>query len=107
MVENIIALVSCLMCAVPFFIISIYNKDSREPISFWSGDTSLKGKVKNVREYNQEMAALYHKCALAFCITGLIFIFSMVFGTVLLCLECSVGILLVYRNYKRILNRYI
>ena len=39
MVGKIIGLVSCLMCAFPFLIISVYNKDSREPINFWSGDT--------------------------------------------------------------------
>ena len=66
MVGRIIALVSCLMCAFPFFIIAAYNKNSREPITFWSGDTTLKAKVKNVQEYNREMAVLYKKCALAF-----------------------------------------
>ena len=53
MVGKIIGLVSCLMCAFPFLIISVYNKDSREPINFWSGDTTLKSKVKNVVEYNK------------------------------------------------------
>lgn len=57
MVGRIIGLVSCLMCAVPFLIISVYNKDSKEPISFWSGDTTLKSKVKNIMEYNYKMAA--------------------------------------------------
>ena len=46
MVGKIIALVSCIMCALPFLIISVYNKDSKEPINFWSGDTTLKSKVK-------------------------------------------------------------
>lgn len=40
MVGNIIGLVSCLMCAVPFFILSAFGKDSDEPINFWSGDTT-------------------------------------------------------------------
>ena len=65
MIEGIIGLVSCLMCAVPFIIISVYNKDSREPISFWSGDTTLRTKVKNVSEYNKGMAKLYKRCAIA------------------------------------------
>lgn len=56
MVGRIVGLVSCLLCAVPFLIISVYNKDSKEPINFWSGDTSLKNKVKNVQDYNKEMA---------------------------------------------------
>lgn len=58
MVGRIVGLVFCLMCAVPFLIISVTNKDSKEPINFWSGDTTLKSKVKNVAEYNNKMAAL-------------------------------------------------
>ena len=52
MAERIIGLVCCLLCAFPFFVIGIYNKDSREPIHFWSGDVSLKNKVKDVKGYN-------------------------------------------------------
>ena len=82
MVGKIIALVSCLLCAVPFLIISIYNKDSKEPINFWSGDTSLKEKVADIKGYNKEMALLY------------------------LCFDCTLGIFLMYRVYKKILKRY-
>ena len=106
MVGKIIALVSCLMCAFPFFIIAVYNKGSREPIGFWSGDTSLKGKVKNVREYNREMAGLYKKCGFAFLITGIVFLFLPIVGVALLCFACTVGIYLVYRKYKSILWKY-
>lgn len=59
MVGGIIGLVACIMCAVPFFVISRYDKDSSEPIAFWSGDETLKTKVKDVKTYNQKMARLY------------------------------------------------
>ncbi len=106
MVGRIIALVSCLLCAFPFFVISVYNKDSREPIIFWSGDTSLKDKVKDVKGYNTEIAGLYKKCALFFLLTGILFIVFPIAGTVLLVFDCSVGIYLAYRIYKGILGRY-
>ena len=54
MMGKIIGLASCLMCTFPFLIISVYNKDSREPINLGSGDTTLKSKVKNVVEYNKK-----------------------------------------------------
>ncbi|MBQ8230926.1 MAG: hypothetical protein IJZ34_03205 [Lachnospiraceae bacterium] len=106
MVGRIVGLVSCIMCAFPFFIISIYNKDSKEPINFWSGDTTLKAKVKNVEEYNKEMALLYKKCAIAFLITGAGFFTMPIVGVIMICFDCTVGIYLVYRNYKRILYLY-
>ena len=99
-------LISCIMCSFPFFIISIYNRDSREPINFWSGDTSLKSKITNVVEYNKEMASLYKKCAIAFLITGIGFFVMPIIGVVILCFDCTLGIYIVYRNYNRILNLY-
>ncbi len=106
MIGNIIGFISCLLCAVPFFIIAMYDKDSKEPIHFWSGDTSLKTKVKNVSEYNKEMAILYKKCAFAFLITGIGCLIVSFLGVVLLCLDCTIGIYLVYQQYKNILSNY-
>lgn len=94
------------MCAVPFLILSIYNKDSKDPINFWSGDTSLKSKVRNVCEYNKEMAILYKKCAIAFLLTGIGFIIYPIIGIVMICFECTLGIYIVYRKYIKILNLY-
>lgn len=106
MVGRIIGLIACIMCAFPFVIISVYDKDSKEPINFWSGDTTLKSKVKNVQEYNKEMAGLYKKCAIAFLVTGIGFLIFSMLGIIMLCFDCTLGIYLVYRNYKKILNLY-
>ncbi|MFR7844071.1 MAG: hypothetical protein ACLU3U_14020 [Gallintestinimicrobium sp.] len=66
MAEKIVGLISCLLCAVPFLIIGIFEKNSKEPITFWSGDKTLKSKVKDVTAYNLEMGMLYQECAFAF-----------------------------------------
>ena len=106
MAERIIAFICCLLCAIPLLIISVYNKDSKDPISFWSGDTSLKKKLKNVRDYNKEMAQLYQKCAFVFLVTGIAFIIYPIAGIILLCFDCTIGIYIVYRKYKKILKIY-
>ena len=106
MVGRVIGLVSCLMCAIPFLIISVYNKDSKEPINFWSGDTTLKSKVKNVGEYNKKMAALYKRCAVAFFVSGIGFMVYPYLGVAMICFDCTLGIYLVYQNYKKILREY-
>lgn len=106
MVGRMVGLVSCLMCAVPFLIISVYNKDSKEPINFWSGDTTLKSKVRDVAGYNNEMAALYKRCATAFLISGIGFLILPFLGVIMICFDCTLGIYLMYRNYKRILSLY-
>lgn len=106
MVGRIVGLISCVMCAIPFFVIAVYNKDSKEPISFWSGDTSLKEKVRNVKDYNKEMALLYQRCSVAFLITGIGFLVTPVAGGIMICLDCTLGIYLMYKDYKRILSLY-
>lgn len=105
--EGIICLISCLMCAFPLFVMGYYNKNSKEPIIFWAGDKSLKEKVKNIKEYNLEMARLYMNCALAFVITGVVCLLFVWAGIVLILLECTVGIYVVWRLYKKILSRYV
>ena len=106
MFAGIVGLIAGIMCAFPFLVVSIYGKDSKEPISFWSGDTSLKSKVKNLPEYNKKMSSLYKKCAIAFLIMGVSFIFSPAIGLILIGLYCTLGVYIVYRIYKRILDMY-
>ena len=106
MVGRIIGLVSCLMCAIPFLIVSVYNKDSKDPINFWSGDSTLKLKVKNVAEYNKKMALLYNRCAVAFLVSGIGFMITSYLGLSMICFDCTIGIYLVYRKYKKVLEEY-
>lgn len=106
MLGRIIGLISCLMCAFPFLVIGVFNKDSKEPISFWSGDTTLKSKVKNVVEYNGKMAVLYKKCGIVFIISGIGWFISPVVGVIMICFDCTLGIWLVYKRYRKILDLY-
>lgn len=105
-IGGIIAFIACFMCAVPFIIISVYDKDSKEPINFWSGDKTLKSKVKNIQEYNKEMAALYKKCAIAFIIAGIGCMIHLLIGVFMICFNCTFGIYITYRCYKNILSKY-
>lgn len=106
MAGRIIGCICCLMCAVPFWVIAKYNKNSKDPISFWSGDTSLKDTVKNVPDYNREMAAVYNRYAWTFVAAAVGFLFHTLAGVAVLMLACTVGIFLVHRAYKKILQKY-
>ena len=86
-------------------LIGIFEKNSKEPITFWSGDKTLKSKVKDVTAYNLEMGMLYQKCAFAFMLSGICCLISLGFGIVMLVLDCTAGVYLMYRSYKRILER--
>lgn len=103
---KIVGLVVCLLCAVPFLIIGTFEKNSKEPITFWSGDKTLKSKVKDVTAYNLEMGMLYQKCAFAFMFSGICCLISLGFGIVIILLDCTAGAYLMYRSYKKILERH-
>ena len=51
------------------------------------------------------MGMLYQKCAFAFMLSGICCLISLGFGIVLLVLDCTAGVYLMYRSYKRILER--
>lgn len=107
MVERIIGMFCCLLCAWPFFIVSYFNKDSKEPMGFWTGDAKkIKSMVKNVKDYNCEMSHLYAKCSLAFVITGILFLIDTILGVAGVVFDCTAGIYIVWRLYKNILSKY-
>ena len=60
--EGIVGLVCCILCAFPLFVMGHYNKNSRDPLTFWAGDKSLKEKVKDIQGYNNEISKLYKMC---------------------------------------------
>ena len=108
MITKLIMLVSFFMCSVPFLIISSYNKnDSLTPIPFWSGsENKLKNKLKNIEKYNEEMAAVYKKCAAAFGIAAISSLIHPLIGIIVLAFNCTIGIYIVFKKYKTILEKY-
>lgn len=106
MVGRIIGFFSCAMCALAFWAIASMGKDGKAPISFWTGDNSLKDKIRDVKAYNGKMAALYKKYALSFLVSGAGFFLHPIVGTVLICLVSLFGIYVVYIQYKKYVDEY-
>lgn len=46
------------------------------------------------------------KCSIAFLIAGIGFMVTPIAGVILICFDCTLGIYLMYKNYKRILSLY-
>ena len=106
MVGRIITCVCILFTAAAFWAIAKFGKDGKDPISFWSGDNSLKGKVTDVPAYNREMAALYNRYGWAYAVAAAGSLVWLYLGLGILALDMTVGIFLVYRAYKKILSKY-
>ena len=106
MAGRIISFICYMLCAIPFWGIAKFGKDSKDPISFWSGDTSLKGKIKDVPAYNREMARVYTIYGWAYFAAAVGGAIHPIAGVVVLVLDL-IAIIFVYRAYKKILSKYL
>ncbi|MBR2320271.1 MAG: hypothetical protein IKA50_05780 [Clostridia bacterium] len=105
MAGRIIGFICYMLCAIPFWVIAKSGKDGKDPISFWSGDTSLKGKVKDIPAYNREMAKVYTIYGWAYFVAAVGGAIHPIAGVVIMVLDL-IAIIFVYRSYKRILSKY-
>ena len=105
MAGRIISFISYLLCAIPFWAIAKFGKDGKDPISFWSGDTSLKSKIKDVVAYNREMAKVYTVYGWAYFAAAVGGAIHPIAGVVIMVLDL-IAIVFVYRAYKKILSKY-
>ena len=104
--EKIIMIMSCLLCAIPFYTIAFLGKNSSTPITFWAGDNKLKNIVKDVKGYNLEMFKLYSFYATIFLFAGIAYIFHEPLGLFILIIASTVGIFPIYLRYKIILKKH-
>lgn len=102
---KIIGALCCMLCAMPFLVLGGL-KNHPEPLSFWSGDDSLKKRVKNVPEYNRAMSRMYRRYGVAWCVTAVLMAVLPVAGLVGMVLCCTLGVLLLYRGYKKALAQF-
>ena len=105
MAGRIISFICYMLCAIPFWTIAKFGKDGKDPISFWSGDTSLKGKVKDVPAYNQEMATVYTIYGWAYFAAAIGGAIHPIAGVAIMALDL-IAIIFVHRAYKKILRKY-
>ena len=106
MAEKIIIFMCAVLCAVPFFLIGYLNRNSDEPITFFSGDESLKYRLGDIKAYNRQMSKLYRTYAIVILIPGFISLFNPGVAIVLLFIVCTLGLAFVYFQYKKILDKY-
>ena len=106
MLAGIVLCGSCLLCALVFFFMTVFGEKYSEPINFWSGDATLKSRIKDLPCYNADMSVLYRVWAAAWLIIALISLFSVAIGFALVLANVSVGVYTIHHFYKRILRKY-
>ena len=106
MLAGIVLCGSCLLCALVFFFMTVFGEKYSEPINFWSGDATLKSRIKDLPCYNADMSVLYRVWAATWMIISIISLFSVTIGFFLLLANVSFGVYTIHHFCKRILSKY-
>lgn len=96
----------CWLCSLIFGVIALWAFKRKDPMHFWSGSTVRPEKIDDIPLYNRAnglMWAIYTACMV---VTGILSLFSIKVGAILLVIICVPGILVLIVAYNRIYNKY-
>lgn len=97
-------LVACLVSGA-FFLVSMTGND-REPITFFSGDTKLRDRIRDIPSYNAEMKKVYRVYACVYLIAAVLFWLNSLYGFTVMVLNITVGLPVVYLVWRKTVKRY-
>lgn len=104
--ENIIFAASCWLCSLIFGVIALWAFKRNYPMHFWSGSIVRPEEITDIPSYNRAnglMWAIYTACMV---VTGILSLFSIKIGAILLAIICGPGIVVLIVAYNRIYNKY-
>lgn len=96
----------CWLCSLIFGIIALWAFKRKDPMHFWSGSTVRPEEISDIPSYNRAnglMWAIYTVCMAA---AGIVSLFSIKAGAVLLGVICVPGVVILIIVYNRIYNKY-
>lgn len=103
---NIIFAGICWLCSLIFGVIALWAFKRKDPMHFWSGSTVRPEEIVDIPSYNRAnglMWAIYTVCML---VTGVLSLFSIMTGAILLGIVCVPGMVVLIVAYNRIYNKY-
>ena len=107
MAGRIILSLCCFLCAGGFFLNTYLCGIKNTPVTFWNGsDNTVKNLVRDVPNYNREMKKAFLLHAAIWLLCGIASAFSPMAGLLLLPLQCTLGLFLLWKRYKQLLTKY-
>jgi hypothetical protein len=104
--ENIIFAVICWLCSLIFGVIALWAFKRKAPMHFWSGSTVRPEEITDIPSYNRANGLMWAIYAVCMFVTGILSLFSIKVGAVLLVIVCVPGIAVLIFVYNRIYNKY-
>jgi hypothetical protein len=103
---NIIFAAVCWLCSLIFGVIALWAFKRKDPMHFWSGSTVRPEEIADIPAYNRANGLMWAVYAVCMVVTGVLSLFSMIIGAVLLAILCVPGIVVLVLAYNRIYHKY-
>lgn len=107
MFPRILIFFVCLLCAVPFLLLSYLGKISRTPLHFRNGDEArLAAILKDIPAYNRAMAKAYRNFGLLFLTLAVLAAALPALGILGIAIQCTLGFFLLWKKHKALVNQF-
>jgi hypothetical protein len=104
--ENIFFAAICWLCSLIFGLIALWAFKRRDPMHFWTGTAVEPEKITDIPAYNRANGLMWLIYTACMFMTGIISLFSIIAGTILLLVICFPGIGVLIFAYSRIYRKY-
>lgn len=103
---NIIFATICWLCSLIFGVIALWAFKRKDPMHFWSGSTVKPEEIADIPSYNRANGLMWAIYTLCMVVTGILSLFNIITGAILLVVICVPGIVILIVVYNRIYNKY-
>ncbi|NLC19173.1 MAG: hypothetical protein GX757_08115 [Clostridiales bacterium] len=103
---NIVSAICCFLTSLIFWGVSIYAFTRKDPMHFWSGSKVMPEEISDIPAYNRANALMWAIYAACMVLAGILSLFSVITGIILMVITIVPGILVLIVVYKSIYNRY-
>jgi hypothetical protein len=103
---NIIFAATCWLCSLIFGAIALWAFKRKDPMHFWSGSTVRPEEIADIPSYNRANGLMWAIFTVCMVVTGILSLFSIKIGAILLVIICVPGIIVLIVAYNRIYNKY-
>lgn len=104
--EKVVLAVVCWICALIFGAIGLWAFKRKDPMHFWSGSKVRAEEITDIASYNRANGLMWTVYSLCTALAGIVALFNMQAGTILLVIVSVPGIIILIIVYKRIYSKY-
>ncbi|MFV0343374.1 MAG: hypothetical protein ACK5JH_10905 [Anaerocolumna sp.] len=104
--DNIIFATICWFCSMLFGLIAMWAFKRKSPMHFWSGSTVKTEEITDLTQYNRANGFMWTIYTICMFMTGVVSLFSLTIGTIMLVNVCVPGLIILIIAYNRIYKKY-